>query len=334
MATNGTFEERYRRITLTGAPVEDGANVTGSFLGPSVLRAIGLPGMLTRLGCDVVDYGDLTPAARAEPLPMCNGKRVHNASNVARWLRVLSDTAYELARERDLPVFLGGDHSLSMGTVEGIAQYCTEIGRELFVLWLDAHPDFNTPSISPSGNMHGMSLAYLCGEPGFDTVLGVTPRNPINPSNVFLFGTRAIDVGEGELVHRRGVNMIGMDEIKQLGVALSIRRVLEIVAKRGGVLHLSLDADVLDPSFAPGVNVPVSGGVTYGQAHLIMQMLNQSGLVTSLDVVELNPLLDVASKSARLTAELVACLFDRKAAGRHDHSSLEVCYGHHATQIN
>lgn len=330
MATHGSFGTPSRRLVLVGAPIEDGANVTGSGLAPSALRMIGLPGMLRKLGCDVVDHGDLVPAACREPELADADERVRKASKVARWIPCLSDAAYDLVRRGDLPVFLGGNHSLSMGTVSGIARHFSEVERELFILWLDAHADFNTPATSPSGNLHGMALAYLCGEAGFQTVLGAEAQRAIDPSNIFLFGTRSIDDGESELLRRRGVNVVGMREIGRRGVTVPMRRILDTVASRGGVLHVSLDVDLIDPLFAPGVNVPAPGGVTYVEAHMIMELLNESDLVASLDIAELNPLVDVDGRSTRVIAELVACLFDQKTRGRHDHSRTEPPHGQHA----
>lgn len=330
MATHGSPTTGSRRLVLVGVPTEAGFNVTGSGMAPAALRMIGLPVMLRKLGCDVLDLGDLPPSASDGVAPIYIDPRARRLSDLTRWLPELSDTAYKLVGAEDIPIFLGGDHSLSMGTVGGIARHCAELERELFVLWLDAHPDFNTPATSPTGNMHGMALAYLCGEAGFETVLGTKAPRAIDPHHVFLFGTRAIDPGEGERLRRRGVNMIDMREIRQRGVAAAIHGILDAVVKRNGVLHLSLDADFLDPSFAPGVNVPVAGGVTYGEAHVIMELLNESELIRSFEVTELNPLLDVDGRSTRVIAELVACVFDQKTGGRHDHSRTEPPHGQHA----
>jgi arginase len=334
MIAGGSLRQQIRSLTVVGAPVENGANVAGSALGPSALRMIGLLRTLGKLGCKIVDHGDLMSAASAEPVLVCNGERERRQLEVAWWIPSISKAAYELARGEHVPIFLGGDHSLAMGTIDGIARACAEKGNELFVLWLDAHPDFNTPSTSPSGNLHGMSLAFLCGEPGFERVLRIRTREAINPGRVFLLGIRSVDTGEGEVIRRRSVNLVEMRDIRERGVATPIRQILETVAEHHGVLHVSLDADFVDPAFIPAVNVPVAGGVTRAEARLIMQMLNESGLVVSLDVAELNPLLDTDGRSARAIAELVACLFNRKSETRHDHSRRNCQYTYDAAQVN
>jgi arginase len=222
-----------------------------------------------------------------------------------------------------LPIFLGGDHSLAMGTVNGVARYWAERDRELFVLWLDAHSDFNTPATSPTGNMHGMPVALLCGESGLEAVLGDEPRGPIKPENLHLFGIRSVDQAERELVAKRGLQVADMRMIDEFGTAVLIRRILDRVAARDGVLHVSLDIDFLDPAIAPGVGTTVPGGASYREAHLIMEMLYDSGLVASLDVTELNPFLDVRGKSAIVLVELVASLFGRQIMDRPLHWPLD-----------
>jgi arginase len=332
MVASVSLRQQYGRAILVGAPVEGGANIAGSSRGPSALRMTGLRGMLGKLACRA-DHGDLAPVGD-EPASNPEVAGARKPSEVALWIPSLSQAAYELARGGDVPVFLGGDHSLSMGTVDGIARACAENGRELFLLWLDAHPDFNTPATSPSGNPHGMSLAFLCGEPGFEPVLGIPARKAVDPGNVFILGMRSVDADEGEVLKRRGVNLIDMYEIRQRGITAPMRRILGTVAEHDGVLHVSLDADFVDPSFIPAVNVPVPGGVSYAEAQLIMQMLNESGLVASLDVAEFNPLLDAEGQSARAIAELVACLFDQESEGRHDYSRRKSRYGYDAAQVN
>jgi arginase len=184
------------------------------------------------------------------------------------------------------------------------------------VLWLDAHADYNTPATTPSGNMHGMSSAFLCGEPGLDALLGEEPRASIRPDNLDLFGIRSIDPCEKQLVRERKINVVDMRHIDEFGVGVPIRRIIEKVKARNGVLHVSFDMDFLDPQLAPGVGTLVPGGASYREAHLVMELLHDSGLVKSVDIVELNPFLDERGKTARVAVELVASLFGQQIVDR------------------
>jgi arginase len=215
-----------------------------------------------------------------------------------------------------VPIFMGGDHSLSMGSVNGVARYWREKGRPLFVLWLDAHADYNTPQTTETGNMHGMSAAFLCGEPGLDRLLGREPRASIGPDQLDLFGIRSIDPEEKKLVFERRVAIADMRAIDEFGVAVLIRKVIERVRAKNGVLHLSFDVDFLDPTVAPGVGTTVPGGATYREAHLIMELLHDSDLVRSVDIVELNPFLDERGRTARVAVELVGSLFGLQITDR------------------
>jgi arginase len=199
-----------------------------------------------------------------------------------------------------------------MGSIGGVARHAAEAGRELFVLWLDAHSDYNTPATSPSGNMHGMSLAALCREPGLEGVFGDTPNGTIAPSRLHLFGIRSIDADERRLLHARGVDVVDMRRLDEDGFAVSIRRIIDRVRERKGLLHVSFDVDFLDPTIAPGVGTPVPGGATHREAHLVMELLYESGLAPSLDLAELNPFLDERAKSALLLVDLTASLFGRQ----------------------
>ena len=241
---------------------------------------------------------------------------LRNLASVAGWARLLCRETYAAMKSGRVPIVIGGDHSLSIGSVSGIARYCAEVGRELFVLWLDAHADFNTPATSPSGNMHGMSAAALCGEPGLDGIFGDEPHGSVDPKNLCIFGVRAIDRGERELLHLRGVDVVDMRLLDEFGASALMRRFIERVQKRNGVLHVSLDVDFLDPALAPGVGTTVPGGATFREAHLIMEMLHDCAMVGSLDVVELNPFLDERGKSALLLVDLVASLFGRQIVDR------------------
>ena len=304
-----------RQIAVLGAPIDIGASQRGTLMGPAALRTAGLLTVLDGLGLDVEDHGDLPIADVAEPddTPPDNARHYRE---IQRWTRALSARAYELARSGAVPIFLGGDHTLSMGSVNGIARHCREAGRELFVVWLDAHADYNTPATTLSGNMHGMSAAFLCGEPGLDGLLGEEPRASIGPDRLELFGVRSIDKAERDLLRHRRIRVADMREIDEFGVGVLIRRIIEKVRARDGVLHVSFDVDFLDPGLAPGVGTTVPGGATYREAHLVMELLHDSGLVRSVDIVELNPFLDERGRTARTAVELVGSLFGQQITDR------------------
>ena len=294
-------------VDIIGAPIEVGTSEAGAVMGPAALRTAGLVTALRDLGWPVVDRGDVAPDASAPS---------HGPGAVAAWALALREAVGAALDRGALPLVIGGDHSLSLGTVDAVLRHCAAMGRELFVLWLDAHADFNTPDTSPSGNMHGMPLAALCGEPGFSDLFENDERLTLAPGNVHLFGLRSIDAGERALVAARRIDVVDMRTIDEFGVVAPLRRILERVKAAGGVLHVSFDVDFLDPALAPGVGTTVPGGATFREAHLIMEMLHDSGLVAALDVVELNPFLDERGRSARLLVELVASLFGRSIVER------------------
>jgi arginase len=271
--------------------------------------------LLEGLGFAVQDHGDLSVAEVAE-LDDLVPENTKHYREIQRWVRSLSARAYELAHSGVIPIFVGGDHSLSMGSINGVARHWRETGRDLFVMWLDAHADYNTPYTTITGNMHGMSGAFLCGEPGLDGLLGDEPRASIDSSRLELFGTRSIDKLEKDLVHQRHISIADMRLIDQFGVGVLMRRVIDRVKASNGVLHLSFDVDFLDPDVAPGVGTTVPGGATYREAHLIMEMLHDSGLVRSVDIVELNPFLDVRGRTARTVVELIGSLFGQQITDR------------------
>ena len=304
-----------KQIAVLGAPIEIGASQRGPLMGPAALRTAGLLTLLEGLGFAVRDHGDLSVAGVAEldDAPPDNAKHYRE---IQRWTRTLSARAYQLAHSGVIPIFLGGDHSLSMGSVNGVARHCREAGRDLFVLWLDAHADYNTPATTVTANMHGMSAAFLCGEPGLDGLLGNEPRASIDSDQLELFGTRSIDKAENDLLRHRRIGMADMRQIDEFGVGVLIHRVIDKVKARHGVLHVSFDVDFLDPGLAPGVGTTVPGGATYREAHLVMEMLHDSGLVRSLDIVELNPFLDERGRTARTAVELIGSLFGQQITDR------------------
>jgi arginase len=310
-----TSESKSPRVALLGVPIEIGASQRGTLMGPDALRTAGIGRVLEQLGFDVEDHGNLavSTVASADGPPPANAKYY---DDIKAWIRALSERAFQLARSGAIPIFMGGDHSLSMGSVNGVARYWREMDRPVFVLWLDAHADYNMPATTVTGNMHGMSAAFLCGEPGLDNLLGGIMRASIGPDQLDLFGIRSIDPLEKQLVRERRVAIADMRAIDEFGVAVLIRRVIERVKAKNGVLHLSFDVDFLDPSVAPGVGTTVPGGATYREAHLIMELLHDSGLVRSLDIVELNPFLDERGRTARVAVELIGSLFGLQITDR------------------
>src|ERR1700744_2609232 len=312
---SGTDPSQTPTIALLGVPVEIGASQAGTLMGPAALRTAGIARLLEQLGHTIEDHGDLSKPALAasdETAP-ANAKYYHE---IKGWVRLLSERSWQIARTGAIPIFMGGDHSLSMGSVNGVARYWQEQGRPLFVLWLDAHADYNTPATTITGNMHGMSAAFLSGEPGLDGLLGDEPRASIDPDQLECFGARSIDKLEKDLLRDRRVSVADMRQIDEFGVGVLIRRVIDKVQDRRGVLHVSFDVDFLDPGLAPGVGTTVPGGATYREAHLVMELLHDSGLVRSVDIVELNPFLDDRGRTARTAVELIGSLFGQQIPDR------------------
>jgi arginase len=301
-----------KHCRLIGAPVEEGAGRLGCEMGPSALRCAGIGGALAALGHRVTDEGNLAaPAVR----PMTHGNAALKAlAEVAAWTGALAEAAYRASADA-MPVFLGGDHSLSAGTLAGMARRAGEAGRPLFVLWLDAHVDFHTLETTESGNLHGVPMAYATGRPGF---AGYFPElaAPVDGARVCMMGIRSVDPAERAALAEGGVTVHDMRAIDEHGVAPLLRAFLARVEAEGGMLHVSLDVDFLDPGIAPAVGTTVPGGATFREAHLVMEMLSDAGCVASLDLVELNPFLDERGRTASLMVDLAASLMGRRILDR------------------
>jgi arginase len=307
-----------RSLALIGAPTDLGASVRGASLAPAALRLAGLAAALADLGHEVVDCGDILD----EPVTGIRGL-LPDLGGPAHRLDALSDYARSIARATSAaleaeatPVLLGGDHAVAMGSLSAAAARAKRLRRPLHVLWVDTHADFNTLKTSPSGNPHGMALALACGHPDFAQFADKDWFEPVDPGRVTIFGARSIDRDERGLLRERGVEIVDMRRLDEEGVALPLARVLDRVAKAKAMLHVSFDLDVIDPAVAPGVGTPVLGGLSYREAHLVMELLHDSGAVSSLDMVELNPLLDQAGATARLAIDLLASLFGRRIVER------------------
>lgn len=297
---------------LIGAPLQIGAGHLGCEMGPSALRTAGLRFALEERGCRVTDVGNVAPAEFPDlhhPNPA-----VHHLSEMVAWTRLLSEVAY---RESDdaMPIFMGGDHALSAGTVVGMAGRAAALGRPLFVLWLDAHSDFHTLETTQSGNLHGVPVAYFTGRPGFEGYLPPLSA-PVDPARVCMIGIRSVDPAERAALAKTPITVHDMRMIDEHGVGVLLQAFLKKVADENGLLHVSLDVDFLDPDIAPGVGTTVPGGATFREAHLTMEMLHDSSLVTSLDLVELNPFLDERGRTAKLLVDLTASLMGRRVMDR------------------
>ncbi|MFZ5710289.1 MAG: arginase [Pseudomonadota bacterium] len=298
-------------VILIGAPVDEGQARPGCLMGPAAFRVAGLARSLTDLGAAVRDAGDVAPAP-VRPAT-CRNPAVHHLSETVAWTEALSAAA-EAAIGEGFPIFLGGDHSLSLGSVAGIAAHAASIGRPLFVLWLDAHSDHHTPLTTQSGNLHGTPLAYITGQSGFDAFPPFPV--PVPHARVCLYGIRSVDPAEHAALLETDATICDMRVLDERGIVAPLREFLAAVQTANGLLHVSLDVDFLDPSIAPAVGTTVPGGTTFREAHLVCELLHESGLVSSLDLVELNPFLDDRGRTAKLMVELVGSLMGRKVFDR------------------
>lgn len=306
------MSRRYPPVSLLGAPTDIGAGDRGALMGPDALRIAGLAEALAARGIDVVDRGNLD-GPRNPWQPPVDGYR--HLEQVVAWNRlVMQAVAAELQAGR-LPIMMGGDHCLGIGSITAVARHCRDTGKQLRVLWLDAHADFNTHEVTPSGNIHGMPVACLCGiGPQALTALGgSTPA--ILPAQVRQIGIRSVDEGEKRLVKEHGLDVYDMRYIDEVGMKRTMEAALEGVDEDTH-LHVSFDVDFLDPSIAPGVGTTVPGGPNYREAQLVMEMIADSGRMGSLDIVELNPLLDNRNETARVSVELVESLFGKSTLMR------------------
>lgn len=296
-------------ILLLGAPVDSGKDRKGCIMGPDAYRTARLGETLTKLGHNVTDMGNLAPASTDIP----EHDHLIALPQTVGWTRTLHAAAKDAAA-RGLPIFLGGDHSLALGTVTGIADHAAEVGRPLFVLWLDAHSDFHTPNTTTSGNLHGTPVGYFTGRDGFDAFPPV--KNPVPTCRVCMIGLRSVDPEEHEALQDTDMSLADMRAIDEGGIRTPLAEFLTEVEKADGLLHVSLDVDFLDPDIAPAVGTTVPGGATLREAHLVMELLCDSGRVTSLDLVELNPFMDERGRTASLMVDLTASLMGRRVFDR------------------
>jgi arginase len=290
-------------IAILGAPLDLGAGRRGVDMGPSAIRVANLNGRLTELGYHVEDLGNV-PVIQPESHPEGHPR--------AKYLPQIADICMRLAElvekvfgSGGFPLILGGDHSVAVGTVSGVSHHFRRQGKQLGLIWIDAHTDMNTPDTSPSGNVHGMPLACCVGigPAELTGIFGYSPK--VDPRHVALVGVRSVDGRERGIVQESGVRVFTMRDIDERGMRAVIVDAIGIASTGTAGFHVSFDMDVVDPREAPGVGTPVRGGITYREAHLAMEMLGDTGQMTSLEVVEVNPVIDEANRTAILAVELV-----------------------------
>jgi len=301
-----------RAAALIGAPTDVGAADRGASMGPEALRVAGLGAALAARDLEVHDLGNLHGPGNPWGAPQ-GGYR--HLPQVVQWNELVHEAYYAQLRAQRLPILLGGDHCLSIGSISAVARHCREEGKRLRVLWLDAHADFNTPELSPSGNVHGMPVACLCGfGPACLTGIGgVTPA--IEPSCVRQIGIRSVDEGEKRFVHEQGLDVFDMRYVDEMGMRQTLEHALAGMDSDTH-LHVSFDVDFLDPQIAPGVGTRVRGGPTYREAQLCMEMIADTRRLGSLDVVELNPAFDEHNRTAVLAVDLIESLFGKSTLVR------------------
>ena len=314
-SATASIASRGRSAVLIGVPTDVGAGVPGARMGPEALRVAGLAEALQRQGWQVHDCGNLAGPPNPQRKPV-NGYR--HLNEVIAWNQIVHQAAYSQLTAGHLPVVLGGDHGLAMGSISAAARHCQEQGRPLRVLWFDAHADFNTAALTPSGNLHGMPVACLMGRGPTALVElgGFSASQPaLQPHQLCQIGIRSVDEGEKQLVHDAGIEVFDMRFIDEMGMRHAMELALAGVTGQTHV-HVSLDVDFLDPDIAPGVGTTVRGGPTYREAQLCMEMVADSGCLGSLDLMELNPALDVRNQTAELAVNLVESLFGKSTLMR------------------
>jgi arginase len=300
------------QLALIGAPTDVGAGARGASMGPEALRVAQLQAVLEGQGLDVVDRGNLSGPANPWQPPV-NGYR--HLREVVAWNRLVHEAVHTELGAGRLPLLLGGDHSLAIGSISAAARHCRETGRKLRVLWFDAHADFNTNVLTPSGNLHGMPVACLCGH-GPEALVAIGGHVPaLHPEQLKQIGIRSVDAGEKRLVHEVGFEVFDMRFVDEMGIRHTLDLALAGLDETTHV-HVSLDVDFLDPDIAPGVGTTVPGGPTYREAQLCMEMIADTNRLGSLDIVELNPAFDVRNRTAEVAVDLIGSLFGKSTLMR------------------
>ena len=306
------MNRKHPPVSIFGVPTDVGAGHQGTRMGPEALRIAGLAEALRGRGVDVVDRGNLDGPANPWQPPV-EGYR--HLDEVVAWNRAVRAASLAELRAGRMPVMLGGDHCLAIGSISAVADHCREQGRELRILWLDAHSDFNTSDVTPSGNVHGMPVACLCGL-GPDALTGIGDHVPaISPTQIKQIGIRSVDQEEKRLVKEYGLDIYDMRLIDEVGMKRTMQQALAHLDDSVH-LHVSFDVDMLDPSIAPGTGTRVPGGLNYREAQLVMEMIADTGRMASLDIVEVSPTLDIRNATAELAVEMVESLFGKSTLMR------------------
>ena len=299
-------------VDLIGAPTDVGAGSRGASMGPEALRVAGILETLQAHGLEVLDTGNVSGPANPWQPPV-NGYR--HLPEVAAWNRAVHEAVFQSLNTGHTPILMGGDHCLGIGSVSAVARHCRATGKKLRVLWLDAHADFNTNALTPTGNIHGMPVAVLCGH-GPSELTGIGGAFPaMTPSVLRQIGIRSVDEGEKQFVRQSGMEVFDMRYIDEMGMKRAMEAALADLDANTH-LHVSFDVDFLDASIAPGVATAIRGGPTYREAQLCMEMIADTGLLASLDVMELNPALDVRNGTAELAVDLIESLFGKSTLMR------------------
>lgn len=297
-------------VHVLGVPMDLGSGRRGVDMGPSAIRIAGVADRLRELGHKVTDDGDVV-IKNMEELKV-GDERARYLAEIARASAIIARKVERIMGLGHFPLVLGGDHSIAVGTVSGIAAFARQQGKKAGLLWIDAHGDINTPETSPSGNIHGMPLAALLGF-GPNELTGIGGASPkVDPANVALVGIRSLDAGEKKRLKETGLQVHTMSDIDRHGVHRVMKKALARVTDGTDYVHVSLDLDAVDPTVAPGVGTPVKGGLDYREAHLIMEVIADAGVMSSLEVVEVNPILDQGNASATFAVELVQSAFGKK----------------------
>lgn len=297
------------KIRLVGVPMDLGAGRRGVDMGPSAIRIAGVAERLRGLGYDLQDDGDLV--VKGPEQQRVRSEKLRYLPEIVRTCTLLSSRVARIVDDGEFPLVLGGDHSVAIGTIAGLAVAARTAHRSLGVLWIDAHGDMNTDATTPSGNIHGMPLAVSLGFGARELTSIGGPFAKIAPRNVALVATRDLDDGERANIKRLGVKAYTMEDIDRQGMAVVVGKALRHL-RQADRLHVSFDLDAVDPSVAPGVGTPVKGGLNYREAHLLMEAVAESGRLSSLEVVENNPILDTRNQSAEFAVEMILSAFGKR----------------------